>query len=533
MNRSRPNIVVILADDMGFSDIGCYGSEIPTPNLDRLAKQGLRFTQFYNCARCCPSRASLLTGLYPHQTGVGHMVQDRGFPGYRGFLNRNCATIGQVLRPAGYQTLYVGKWHASPGIRLIGETAAPGTPGKPYPLTRGFDRFYGTMAGGGSYYNPNGLMDQDRRISAGDDFYYTDVIGQRAQSMIQEAIAIDSPFFLHVCYTAPHWPLHARQEDIEQFRGRYRKGWDHFRKTRHEELKGLGIVQRKWDISPRDEQSQDFFDYESNRREWEDLRMAVYAAQVMSMDRSIGGIIEALEQQGIADNTLIMFLSDNGGCAEFLDEDGEGRTHASQFRYTSRQGEICRAGNIVGLEPGPSTTFMSYDLPWANVSNSPFRLYKHWVHEGGISTPMIACWPGGNIPKGELHHAPAHLIDIMATCLDLTGAVYPKELAGYEIIPHQGESLVPAFRNSSWRRDRPLFWEHEGNRAVRIGDWKAVSRHPGDWELYNMAHDRTELNDLSHADPDRLKQMTKSYMEWADRCGVLPWPLPKMSPQVG
>ncbi|MBN1671040.1 MAG: arylsulfatase [Kiritimatiellae bacterium] len=526
-----PNIVVILADDMGYSDIGCFGSEIRTPHLDSMAADGVRFTQMYNCARCCPTRASLLTGLYPHQAGVGLMIGDSGVgPAYQGYLRAECVTIGEVLRERGYGTYYCGKWHASPGLPLRGEPIAePGTVRNPNPLSRGFDRFYGTLAGCANYFNPHALMDQDRRVAAVDEgYYYTDAISARACGMLDEAAAGGKPFFLHVCYTAPHWPLHARAADIERYRGTYRRGWDCFRTARHEALKGAGILSDEWPISPRDPDSRDFADDSPDRREWEALRMAVYAAQVDSMDQGIGRILAKLAEHGLAQDTLVMFLSDNGGCAEFLREDGDGKSWPSLYRHTAPSGKRCVVGNIVGLEPGPGTTFMSYDLPWANVSNSPFRLYKHWVHEGGIATPFVVRWPSG-ARGGRLVHRPCHVIDIMATCLDAAGATYPRTYGGREIIPLEGESFMPLLAGKDTPRERPLFWEHHGNCAARDGEWKLVRRDRGEWELYNMGRDRTELTDLAQRATDQRDRLIGMYGEWARRCGVLDWPLKKTS----
>jgi arylsulfatase len=526
-SSTRPNIIIILADDMGFSDIGCFGSEIRTPGLNSMAERGVRFSQMYNCARCCPTRASLLTGLYPHQAGVGHMIGDHGVgPAYQGFLREGCVTIGDVLGQSGYGTYYCGKWHASPGIPVSGEDpAAPvGSVRNPYPLSRGFDRFYGTMAGCANYFNPHGLMEQDKQIYADDDdFYYTDVISDKACGMIDEAVKQDKPFFLHVCYTAPHWPLHARPEDIEKYRGTYKKGWDYFRTARHEELKGQGVVDSKWDISARDPDSHDFHANSPKRREWEDLRMAVYAAQVESMDTGIGRILKTLRGRGIEDNTMVMFLSDNGGCAEFLNEDGDGKSWPSYYRNTARPGQTCTVGNIESMEPGPATTFMSYDLPWANASNSPFRLYKHWVHEGGIATPCVIQWPKAS-GKGLINHRPCHIIDVMATCADIAGATYPSTHNGRDVAPCEGESFAALLSGDEKPRTKPLFWEHEGNCAMRDGEWKLVKKYPGDWELYNMDDDRTELYDLSQKDKARKDEMVREYEAWAKRCGVLGWP---------
>jgi len=531
-----PNVVVILVDDMGYSDIGCYGSEIQTPNLNELARNGVRATQMYNCARCCPTRASLLTGLYPHQAGVGHMVQNRGTRAYQGYLRNDCVTMAEALRAGGYRTLMSGKWHVGgPYDALRPDTWEPGAPGHPTPLTRGFDRFYGTLEGGGSFFHPytvmQGSADAAPRFVGGEygqveetDFYYTDAISDNAITMIDAAVRDEQPFFLYLSYTAPHWPLHALPEDIAKYEGRYRHGgWDALRTARHEELKGLGILDARWEISPRDEAAQPWG--EVGDPDWDDLRMAVYAAQIDRMDQGVGQVINKLRALDQLDNTLILFLSDNGGCAEFLAEDG----HCQRYAYHTADGTPIRVGNLPGVRPGGPDTFMSYDLPWANASNSPFRLYKHWVHEGGIATPLIVHWPAGldaTVPDGgRIVHAPCHVIDVMATCLDATGVDYPDEYNGHTIQPLEGESLLPLLRGQRWNREQPIFWEHEGNRAVRMDEWKLVSKHPGGWELYNMQDDRTELHDLVDKNRDRVQAMASQYDEWAERCEVRPWPL--------
>jgi arylsulfatase A-like enzyme len=514
----RPNIILILADDMGFSDLGCYGSEIQTPNLDHLAAGGIRFTQAYNCARCCPTRASLLTGLYPHQAGVGHMVRNLGVPAYQGYLRDDCLTMAEVLGEAGYRTMLSGKWHCG-GLysRNDPDDWRVGDPTRPIPPERGFDEWYGTPAGAGSYFNPRPLFHNDTLIEPqGDDFYYTDAISEQAVRMIEEAAQGDQPFFLHVSYTAPHWPLHAFEEDIARYQGRYRDGWDAVRTARHETLKGMGVLDERWPISPRDEQAPDWQDVA--RRDWEDRRMAVYAAQVERMDRGIGRIAARLRELGLENNTLVVALSDNGGCAELLREDGQ---RAREWPVTL-DGRPVRFGNTPDLMPGGPATYMSYDLPWANASNTPFRLYKHWVHEGGISTPLIAHWPAG-IARPGLHHSPVHIVDLMATFVDLAGAPYPEEVEERRIQPLEGESLAPVLRGEAWHRERPILWEHEGNRAVRDGRWKLVRKYPGPWELYDMAEDRTELNDLAGKNRPQVEKMAAMYDEWAARCGVRPW----------
>jgi len=525
-SSNRPNIVVILVDDMGFSDIGCFGAEVRTSNLDRLAQRGLRFTQMYNCARCCPTRASLLTGLYPHQAGVGHMVGNHGVREYQGYLRDDCVTIAEVLRESGYRTLMSGKWHVGGGYQANKpETWTPGAEDHPIPVQRGFDEHYGMLGGAGSYFKPPYMVRNDRIVEPeGDDYYITDAISDEAAAMIEAAAKADGPFFLYVGYTAPHWPLHARPEDIARYEGKYRRGgWDGVRTSRHEVLKGLGIVDPKWEISPRDEKAPAWS--EVKEKDWEDLRMAVYAAQIDRMDQGVGKIMGKLRELGVEENTLVMFLSDNGGCAEFLAEDSN-RKEPFRYDIPTRDGRTVRIGNTPRIKPGPDDTFMSYDLPWANASNAPFRLYKHWVHEGGIATPLIVHWPAA-VGESRIVHSPCHVIDITATCLEAAGVEYPAEFGGRKIATLEGESLMPAMRGEELERERPLFWEHEGNRAVRDGSWKLVRKYPGGWELYNMEEDRTERRDLAEREKERVVRMARMYDEWGARCGVLDWPLPK------
>ena len=516
----RPNIILILADDMGFSDIGCFGSEIRTPNLDRLAENGLRFTQMYNSARCCPSRAALLTGLNPHQAGVGYMVHDLGVPGYQGYLNESCVTIAEVLRAQGYRTLMSGKWHV--GGEYTTKDWAAGQPGHPLPTQRGFDHYFGILGGAGSYFNPPTLMLGDTSVRVeSPDFYLTDAISDHAVDMLQNGGVPEEPFFLYVAYTAPHWPLHALEEDIERYRGHYRGGWDRLRTSRHEQLMGTGLVDPKWKISLRDEDAPPWEDIRG--KEWEDLRMAVYAAQIDRMDQGIGRILSKVRNLGVEQNTLVMFLSDNGGCAELLQEDPDPR-EPSLYAEPTVDGRPVRLGNSPEIMPGPPDTFMSYDLPWANASNAPFRLYKHWVHEGGISTPFVMHWPA-RINGSATIHEPAHVTDIAATCIDAAGAASPAEFDGRQVAPIEGESLMPLVSGGKWSHERPIFWEHEGNRAVRMGRWKLVSEYSKTWELYDIEEDRTELNDLATRNPGKVTEMSKLYEEWAERCGVLPWPV--------
>jgi len=530
---SRPNIVLIMADDMGWSDLGCYGSEIRTPNLDRLAAGGIRFTQMYNSARCCPSRAALLTGLNPQQAGIGFMINDLGVPAYQGYLNDNCVTIAEVLKTAGYRTLMAGKWHAGGEQGNLPDGWYPDMPGYPTPRGRGFDRFYGILSGGGSYYNPNMLMDDSTRISVETtDYHFTDAIASKATQFVDDAIHRDEPFFLYMAFTAPHWPLHAWPDDIEQYRGKYRNGWDETRMNRHEAQRGLGIVDPKWQLSPRD--SGVLAWEESPDKEWRDLQMAVYAAQVEQVDRGVGQLMDKIRESGEEDNTVVMFLADNGGCAEFLAEDTP-VPDPSRYNYPTVDGRVVRTGNSPNIDPGQPDTFASVDIAWANVNNTPFRLFKHFTHEGGISTPFIVSWPAGmgegGASNGSVFSNPAHLIDINATLLDIAGASYPTTFNGHHIKPHEGESFSGVLKGQDWERDRPIAWEHEGNRAVRMGDWKLVSEiaDQGDpdskavWELYNISDDRTELNDLIDGESERAAAMVRYYNDWAERCEVEDW----------
>ena len=450
------------------------------------------------------------------------MVQNRGTRAYQGYLRDDAVTIAEVLKGAGYRTMMSGKWHV--GGQLIArepETWQPGTEGFPTPRQRGFDRFFGTLAGAGNYFFPHALTEDGEFISDyPDDFYYTDAISDKAVDMITDAQAEGSPFFLHVAYTAPHWPLHAPPQDIAKYEGEYRDGWDTLRQNRHEELNSLGILNPHWQISPRDDDSHPW-EAEANT-DWEDLRMATYAAMIDRMDQGIGRILATLESLDISDNTMIVFLSDNGGCAELLAEDGMVDHHSVVLNLPG--GKQVQPGNRVNVPPGPADTFMSYDLPWANASNSPFRLYKHWVHEGGISSPCIVHYPD-MIDEPTVIHSPTQFIDVLPTFADLAGAVYPSEYGGGAIQPFEGESFRPAMEGADWQREKPLYWEHEGNRALRIGEWKLVSKHPGDWELYNLVEDRTELNDLSAGEADRVKTMSGMYDVWAERCEVREWPL--------
>jgi len=499
----KPNIILILADDMGYSDIGCFGSEIRTPNLDRLARQGVRFTAFYNASRSCPTRASLLTGLYQHQAGVGDMVNDLGYPSYQGYLNNQCVTLAEALKLNGYNTYMSGKWHVG---------------GKPevHPLKRGFDRYFGLIDGAGSYYKPiayrqnmtpvRWMLDDSDFFPPDTGFYFTDAITDYAISFLKDKKDREKPFFLYLPFTAPHWPLHALPEDIAKYRGKYLKGWDAIREERYQRMIKMGILDSSVKLSPKDAASPDWQSLSQEEKVSWDLRMAVYAAMIDRMDQNIGRVIDHLKKTGDLDNTLIIFLSDNGGCHE---------NTRTQKNFLKTKGET-----------GSPDSFEAIEIPWANVCNTPFRMFKHWVHEGGIATPFIAYFPG-TIGEGKIVAQTGHIIDIMPTFMEIAGGKYPASYNGNKIQPMEGISLMPALTGKKLKRTNPLFWEHEGNRAIRDGDWKLVSAYDNvakkfkSWELYNLKNDRSELDDLSLKDPEKALKMAGEFDKWASRVGVV------------
>nr|WP_314623820.1 arylsulfatase [uncultured Noviherbaspirillum sp.] len=515
----KPNIVLILNDDMGYSDIGCYGGEVETPNLDRLAANGLRFSQFYNTARCSPSRASLLTGLHPHQTGIGVLTYNFGPEGYAGNLNDQCVTIPEALKTNGYRNYMSGKWHVAGNLT---------EPTASWPLQRGFDEFFGTIIGAGSFYDPNTLTRGNENIEheAKEDkaFFYTDAISDQAAAYIRQHADQhpDQPFFQYVAYTAPHWPLHAHDEDIARYKGRFDAGWDALREERLQRLVEAGILDRAWALTERDPTQPAWT--QAEHKEWLLRCMEVYAAQIDRMDQGIGRILDALEQTGQLENTLVIFMADNGACAEDIPVNVPVEELVNNLmiaRSHTRDGAEVRFGNKPDIMPGPEDTYQSYGTAWANLSNTPFRLYKHWIHEGGISTPLIFHWPQGIAEKGSVRHTPGYLPDIMATILDITSTAYPQQREGKSLPALEGTSLMPVFNGEMAERG-PMFWEHEGNAAVRMGKWKLVRKYPDPWELYDMEQDRTETRDLAAQQPERVADMCARYDEWAARCGVIP-----------
>ncbi len=519
-NGSRPNILLIMVDDMGFSDLGCYGGEIHTPNLDQLASNGLRFSQFYNNAICAPTRASLLTGLYSQQVSSGDP--------------KDCVTIAEVLKTAGYRTLMAGKWHLSGILSDL-------------PVERGFDRYYGLVDGGCNFFNPglkrpgekepgkktpgdNPAFAIDDRViqpytPEDKNFYTTDAFTDYALNYLDEYGRDESPFFLYVGYTAPHYPLHAWPEDIAKYRDSYKVGWDRLRQQRLERMLEMGLIEERWALSTRDPDSLPWEEIEQ-KDAW-DLKMAVYAAMVDRVDQNVGRLLAKVRELGVEENTVVLFLSDNGAS----DED---------------------RNSTPDIPPGPVESYRTMELPWANLSNAPFRKFKRWNHEGGIATPLIAYWPRVIENRGEITHQIGHVIDVMATCADIAGAEWPFSYNGREVLPLEGKSLLPIFRGEQREGHRALYWNQAGQesntptlwRAVRMGKWKLVSPdhwtdynpwRPGGeaksadkpqpdpktiWELYDMEADRTEVNDLGDQYPDRVKEMAELYDAWQRHCAA-------------
>lgn len=532
-NATRPNIVLILADDLGFSDLGCYGSEIPTPHLDRMASQGMRLTQFYTTPRCCPSRAALLTGLYPQQAGIGNMMEDRGVPGYRGELGRNCLTIPEELRRVNYRTAMVGKWHLS-HIHFVGKKQLNYESEEPFwdtkdswPLQRGFGEYFGTIHGVCSYFDPFSLVRGNTPVHAdGKNFYYTDAITENAVADVERLAKDKKPFFLYVAYTAPHWPLQAPEKDIAKYRQTYLAGWDTIRANRYRRQIQMGIIETNWPLSPRDPRVPPWNDVADKK--WEANRMATYAAMIQHLDDGVGRILGALRQKGIDQNTLVIFFSDNGGCAEVVEPDWY------DIPSQTRDGRRVLVGNgDHSVFAGPENVWQSYGVPWANVSDTPFLLYKHFTHEGGIASPFIAHWPAVIKNPGAMSAQLAHVTDILPTFVEIAGAKQPEQLEGRAIQPLEGLSLLGIFEGGERPRPSPIFWEHEGNRAVRLPEWKLVARNGQPWELYNTVADRTEQNNLAATHPEKVKEMSDLYAAWASRCNVVPFDqLPRELPTI-
>ena len=509
--HDRPNIVVVMVDDMGFSDVGPYGGEIPTPHLDALADGGVRFSQFYNTGRCCPTRASLLTGLYSHQTGIGWMTDDQGVAGYRGRLNDQCVTIAEVLGEAGYFTVMTGKWHVGFNHGVT-------------PWGRGFHRSLNTPAGGLHFSNQTGFKGGTKLFLNGEQiarddpmfdppWYGSDLWTEQGIRFVDEALAEGKPFFWYLGHIAPHFPCMAPEETIAKYRGKFMAGWDALRERRYERQIASGLIDERWQIEPRPEQVPAWDTLSPDKRKRYDDMMAIYAAMIEGIDANVGKLVAALEERKQLDNTLILFLSDNGGNAE-----------------------AGVPGKYEGDHPGDPHSNVYIGRCWAHLNNTPFRRYKHYNHEGGIATPLIAHWPAAVEPRPGTDgwiDTPTHVVDLMATCVDLAEAAYPRTFKGKAVTSMQGQSLKPLLTGEGDFPNRPLYWEHEGNAAVRVGDRKLVRQGArGKWELFDLKADRTEQHNLADERPEEVAALKKQWQAWARRSQVLPKPTKKNKKQA-
>ena len=478
----RPNVMIIMADDMGYSDLGCFGGEIQTPNLDALANNGLRFNEFYSENMCWVSRAAMLTGVY-HRTS---MVD--------GAIHKRCRTLPEILRDNGYQTRMSGKWHLA------------GKPYQVFPNDRGFEQFYGILGGAASFFAPAHLFRDRTNVESeaiqNPDYYITDAISDEASRMIREAKS-DQPLFLYVAYTAAHWPLHAKASDVEAYRGKYSIGWDALRESRLSRMKELGVVPQDRKLSPRNGNVPSW-ESEENKA-WQQRRMEVYAAQVTAMDRGIGKIMDALRQSGRLRNTLVLFTVDNGGCHVEYTVDRKG----DYLPQKTRDGRPVRPGNVPSIMPGPEDTYQSYGYGWANASNTPYRMFKQFDHEGGIRTPMIASWPDGIQTPGAIVPSVAHLVDVLPTVLSVTGGELPENGTRERPIPLDGHSLAGAFAGQRAADHETLFFQHSKGRALRHRGWKLVSQKGKAWELYDLRVDPLELDDQANRRPKKLAEMIR------------------------
>ena len=509
ISDERPNIVIIMADDLGYSDIGCYGGEIQTPNLDALAKNGVRFSQFYNASRCCPTRASLLTGKYPHQVGLQRNGQT---------LSRNAATIAEILKESGYHTGMAGKWHLSRTRELEDareqllwlshrKDSIIFAPLETYPCNRGFEEHWGIIWGVVNYYDPFSLVHNEEEIEeVPEDFYMTDFITEKSMDMVDEFSKDVKPFFLYVAHTAPHWPLHALPEDIMKYRGVYDEGWDRLRENRYRGLIEKGII--KPEIAPPAKNESGKPWAECKQKAWEASHMEAHAAMVDRMDQGIGRLIEKLKETGAFENTIIFFLSDNGASPERgykpgFDRPGHTRD-GEEIIYPHQNYDI----------PGGEKTWGYLGASWAGAINAPFRYWKKESYEGGNCTPLILHWPAGlKGMENTITEGVAHVMDILPTCLEVAGAEYPHELNDLVTSAVEGRSIIPLLYEDLTATHDTLFWEHEGGRALRIGDWKISALNHREWELFHLADDRTETNNLADQMPDKLKEMEAAW-EW-------------------
>ena len=457
--EKRPNIVLMMLDDLGFSDLGCYGASIiQTPTIDRLASNGLRFSQFYNTAKCHSSRICLLTGLYPFQAGNHSM--NRG------------VTIAEVLHEAGYFTAMTGKWHLDKE-----------------PTDRGFQRYFGHLSGATNFFTGDDTFRLNGKpwSDFSKDFYTTDANTDYAIQFIDEALAKDQPFFMYVAQNAPHYPLHAPKEDVEKYLGKFKAtGWDRLRQQRYERQVAMGLIDPNWKLSKRPDYIEAWSELSDSWKDWEDARMAAFAAMVDRVDRNLKRLIGHLKSQGVWENTLFLLCSDNGACP---------------FERT-------RGRDKDAWDP---ESYWTYDVGWAHVGNTPFRWYKQNQHEGGISSPLIVHWPAGlRAKRGSITHQQGHLIDFMPTLVEVAGAKYPDTFDGRKIEPVQGTSLLPIIEGKERTAPEWLYFLFNDNRAIRRGKWKLVSAEWGKWELFNIEEDRTEMNNLADERPElaaELKQL--------------------------
>lgn len=530
-NDPRPNVLLIMVDDLGYSDLGCYGGEVQTPNLDKLASRGLRFSSFYNAGRSCPTRASLMTGLYQHQAGIGRMTFNENLPGYKGTLSHNAVTIAEVMKEAGYRTGMVGKWHVAETPLRTNQREGLNhqvfyddfAPLSNYPVNRGFENYHGIIYGVADYFDPFSLVDGDKPVnSVPKDYYITNALTDTAVAYVNNYAKGSAPFFIYLAYTAPHWPLHALPEDVAKYEETYKVGWDSIRNRRYERMKELGIFPNSSDfLSPRQFKDK----WENNPdKDWDAKAMAVHAAMVDRVDQGIGKVLETLKKNGQLDNTLILFMSDNGCSNEVCENYSPGENDRPDKTRDGRPIIYPRQKEAL---PGPETTFASVGPKWANVANTPFRFWKAKMYEGGICTPMIAYWPNG-IKKnlGGVTNQMGHVMDVMATCIEIGKADYPIQYKENEILPLEGVSLLPIFKKGKREGHDYLGFEHFGEKAFIGADgWKIVTPSgDGKWELYHIAVDRTEKINLADQFPDRVREMVQKYEDWAKRSQVVPAP---------
>lgn len=529
---ARPNILLILADDLGYSDLGCYGGEIETPNLDFLAKNGLRFSQFYNTSRCCPSRAALLTGIYNHDAGIGEMTAKRDEPGYQGRITENTVTLAEVLKEAGYQTAMVGKWHVSNTLEqkdpqeqlrwLNHQVNYPlFSPIEQYPTRRGFDKFYGTIWGVVDFFDPFSLVNGEEAVKeVPADYYHTDALNDTAVNYVKALAQKDQPFFLYLAHNAPHWPLQALPEDIAKYEDVYKVGWQAIRERRYKKMQQLGLIDAKQ--TALSEQLNPEESWEKNPdKDWDAHAMAVHAAMVDRMDQGIGRVIQALKESGALDNTLILFLSDNGASPENCAAYGPGFDRPSE----TRGGVKISYPVDKEVMAGPQTSYASIGAKWANVANTPYREAKAQSFEGGVRTPLLAFWPKGlKAKKGSISSQLGHVMDFMSTFTELAGSSYPETFHGNRILPLQGLSLVPAIQGNAIEGHQSLFNEHYNAKYVRDGDWKLVAKPNGKWHLYDLAKDASENVDLAAKHPQKVQELKNKWNDWAKAHHVYPKP---------